>query len=264
MSEPNRIIPNGRRDRKRRPLKVSDIAQFEGSKYESRIHEEELIKANIKKRGTGKFVTYGTMARLKGMPYYIPNYMTNEGDKKSYHYGYYERGNTALSILIENGCCNIDGVVITKDLFTKYLRRIAVNDGMNPNVQFKVLPKAAKYSAIYANGYLSACDEEIRKLIAEGSTDRINAVPYDAQKYDSPQAQNAYAEGFFEHGNRELFEKLGSLTEEQLKAIGYNDYISEVDKDSLLEKIKANQAYEEGRLFALLSNPNQGASPKYR
>lgn len=91
--------------------------------------------------------------------------------------------------------------------------------------------------------------------IIEGSTDRLNAIPYDAEKYAniSAQDQGAYREGFFEHGNRELNGKLESLTEERLKAIGYNDYISGIDMKKLPEEVRNNPYYNEGYLFALIT-----------
>lgn len=98
--------------------------------------------------------------------------------------------------------------------------------------------------------------------IIEGSTDRLNAIPYDAEKYVniSSQDQEAYHEGFFEHGNRELNGKLESLTEERLKAIGYNDYISGIDMKKLPGAVRNNPYYNEGYLFALIAEEK----PKHR
>ena len=100
------------------------------------------------------------------------------------------------------------------------------------------------------------------KKIIEGSTDRLNAIPYDAEKYTKikVQDQEAYHEGFFEHGDRELNGKLESLTEERLKAIGYNDYISGVDVKKLPEAVRNNPYYNEGYLFALITEEK----PKHR
>ena len=158
MSKPNYLSSFGRR-RNGPPLTPSQALQYQRIRKEGAKREKDNAAINYKKTGTGKFIKYGTRARLKGIPFYIPTDMTDEGDKISYHHGYYERGNSTLAILIEYGCCDIDGVVITPEEFKKYLTRIAVNDGMNPDVQFKALPKVAKYSAIYAKGYLSVCDE---------------------------------------------------------------------------------------------------------
>lgn len=102
-------------------------------------------------------------------------------------------------------------------------------------------------------------EERIRRLgsnpsekIIEGSRDRINAISYNAEKYKntSVQDQNAYYYGFFEHGNRELNGKLESLSEEQLKVIGYNDFVSGVDAKKLPETVRNNPYYSEGYLLA--------------
>ena len=100
--------------------------------------------------------------------------------------------------------------------------------------------------------------------IIEGSADRLNTIPYDAEKYAniSAQDQGAYREGFFEHGNRELNGKLESLTEERLKAIGYNDYISGVDVKKLPETVRNNPYYNEGYLFASIIE--EKPKPKHR
>lgn len=104
--------------------------------------------------------------------------------------------------------------------------------------------------------------ENPSEKIMEGSDDRLKAIPYDTEKYTntSVQDQNAYKEGFFEHGNRELNGKLESLSEDQLKAIGYNDYISGIDMKKLPGAVRNNPYYNEGYLFALIAEEK----PKHR
>ena len=106
--------------------------------------------------------------------------------------------------------------------------------------------------------------ENPSKKIMEGSDDRLKAIPYDTEKYTNTrvQDQNAYKEGFFEHGNRELNGKLESLSEDQLKAIGYNDFISGVDAKKLPETIRNNSYYSEGYLLASIIE--ERPKPKHR
>lgn len=92
--------------------------------------------------------------------------------------------------------------------------------------------------------------EKTSKAIIEGSSDRMKAVMYDKDKYADTREQNAYDEGFFKHGNRELSGNINKLTDEQLKAIGYNDYLSGVDAETLPEIIKTTPAYTEGYILA--------------
>lgn len=90
----------------------------------------------------------------------------------------------------------------------------------------------------------------ISNLIIQGSSDRIQAVPYDSNKYENIQDQEAYKEGFYEHGTREILGKLEELKKEQLELIGKNDYISEVDPNTLPQDIKNNDAYVQGYIMA--------------
>ena len=70
--------------------------------------------------------------------------------------------------------------------------------------------------------------ERIGMIREKAINDRINAIPYDPDKYENEIDKNNYQEGFFAMGNRALHGRLESLSDEQLQAIGANDYISGV------------------------------------
>lgn len=96
-----------------------------------------------------------------------------------------------------------------------------------------------------------------KQVIQEGSMDRLLAVSYDPNKYQDKQMQNAYREGFFEHGTRELFGKLDILSEDELIAIGYNDYFCGIKMSELLDDIRKNDSYASGYLSAVVSDSNK-------
>lgn len=81
------------------------------SEVESRIaewdkHHAGIAQSNFAKYGTGKLAPEGTVARLSGVPY--PKLKNiSSGDIKSFYYGYYDRGNTNIRILIETGSTSI-------------------------------------------------------------------------------------------------------------------------------------------------------------
>lgn len=153
------------------------------SEVESRIaewdkHHAEIAQSNFAKYGTKKLIPKGTIARLSGVPY--PNLENlSEGDAQGFHYGYYDRGNTNIKILIETGNTdipilsdNIEKVyqeineifglsqkeIPYKDLDekTKYsetLRVIGFNDGKNPEIIFERLDEAIRNCPSYKEGY---------------------------------------------------------------------------------------------------------------
>lgn len=96
-----------------------------------------------------------------------------------------------------------------------------------------------------------------RKAILEGSTDRLLAVLYVSNKYQDKQMQGAYREGFFDHGTRELLGKLDILSEDELTAIGYNDYLCGIKMDDLAEAVRKNDFYAAGYLSAVISDSNK-------
>lgn len=96
-------------------------------------------------------------------------------------------------------------------------------------------------------------------IIKEGSTDRLSGVPYNDNKYDEVTKQNAYREGFFNHGNQEILGKLETLTEADLEDIGYNDCISGVEYQTLPNRVSLNPNYIAGYMKASLTQ-NKGKS----
>lgn len=90
--------------------------------------------------------------------------------------------------------------------------------------------------------------------IISGSRDRMLAVPYNPNIYSDIRAQNAYKDGFYRHGNNELFANIDKLSDEQLESIGYNDNLSGVDLETIPDKIKSNDAYIKGYMSAIINN----------
>lgn len=144
------------------------------SEVESRIaewdkHHAETAQSNFAKYGTGKLVPEGTVARLSGIPY--PNLERRiEADIQSFHYGYYDRGNTNIKILIETGSTNIplltDNITkvyqeISKTFdsnkeemfYEEVLRVIGFNDGKNPEIAFDSLNEVIRNCIPYREGY---------------------------------------------------------------------------------------------------------------
>lgn len=154
------------------------ISAVEGGIAESNKHAEEKAKANYEKLGTRKLITEGTVARLSGVPY--PNLKNvSRGDAQSFYYGYYDRGDANIRILIETGNTSIPILTdnITKvyqeinktfglnrkempfeelDNDTKYnetLRVIGFNDGKNKNITFDNLSEVIKNCLPYKEGF---------------------------------------------------------------------------------------------------------------
>lgn len=144
------------------------------SEVESRIaewdkHHAETAQSNFAKYGTGKLVPEGTVARLSGIPY--PNLERRiEADIQGFHYGYYDRGNTNIRILIETGSTSIplltDNITkvyqeISKTFdsnkeemfYEEVLRVIGFNDGKNPEIIFDNLNEVIRNCIPYREGY---------------------------------------------------------------------------------------------------------------
>ena len=139
---------------------------------------EKQAQENYQKYGTGKFIPEGTVARLSGIPYPNLDNMT-EGDKTSFHYGYYERGNTNLRILVETGKTEIK--TLTDNIINGYneinriyglkkeempyeelpeevklsemLRVIGFNDGKNKGINFEELNEVIRNCKSYKEGF---------------------------------------------------------------------------------------------------------------
>lgn len=154
------------------------ISEIESSKAANDKHHAETVQSNFAKYGTGKLAPAGTVARLSGTPY--PKLKdASEGDAIGFHYGYYDRGNTNIKILIETGHTSIPVLTdnITKvyqeinktfglrkkemsyeelDEETKYnetLRVIGFNDGKNPEIIFDNLNETIRNCIPYREGY---------------------------------------------------------------------------------------------------------------
>lgn len=146
-----------------------EISQIEASKVVNDKHRAETAKSNFAKYGTGKLVPEGTVARLSGIPY--PNLERRiEADIQGFHYGYYDRGNTNIKILIETGSTNIplltDNITkvyqeISKTFdsnkeemfYEEVLRVIGFNDGKNPEIIFDNLNEVIRNCIPYREGY---------------------------------------------------------------------------------------------------------------
>ncbi len=154
------------------------ISEIESSKAANDKHHAESERLKFEKYGTRRLIPAGTVARLSGTPY--PKLKdASEGDAIGFHYGYYDRGNTNIKILIETGHTSIPVLTdnITKvyqeinktfglrkkemsyeelDEETKYnetLRVIGFNDGKNPEIIFDNLNETIRNCIPYREGY---------------------------------------------------------------------------------------------------------------
>lgn len=164
-------IKNSILTRKKRSIVESGVA-------ETQKHDDEKLKQNYSKYGTRKLIPKGTIARLSGVPY--PNLENvSEGDAQGFHYGYYDRGNINIKILIETGNTdipilsdNIEKVyqeineifglsqkeIPYKDLdekikYSETLRAIGFTDGKNPEITFDNLNEVIRNCTYYKEGY---------------------------------------------------------------------------------------------------------------
>ena len=160
------------------------------SEVESRIAEWDKHHAGI---AQSNFAPEGTVARLSGVPY--PKLKNiSSGDIKSFYYGYYDRGNTNIRILIETGSTSIPLLTdnITKvyqeinktfglkrkempyeelDEETKYneiLRVIGFNDGKNSEIAFDSLNEVIRNCIPYREGYELGEDIDYQNMTSKG------------------------------------------------------------------------------------------------
>lgn len=163
--------------KKSQPTRSAISAARIGEAESERRHEERF-KEKYAKYGTGRLISEGTIARLSGVPY--PNLnKVSQGDAQSFHYGYYDRGNTNLIILIGTGSTSIPLLTdnITKVYqeinrafglnrtempyekleenvkYNEILRVIGFTDGKNPEIVFENLDEAIKNCPSYKEGY---------------------------------------------------------------------------------------------------------------
>lgn len=136
------------------PQKMSERSEQWGGIYESERNIKDRAINNYEKYGTRKFISEGTLARLNSIPFNIPENIVGEGDIISFNYGYYERGTRLIEILIREGQVKTGNVEITPENFEIELRKIAINDGMNPEMDFDSLPEIIRFNTIYAVGFV--------------------------------------------------------------------------------------------------------------
>lgn len=176
--EPNTLFRSSYNSSRRSESTRQEISNKQVESAEQEKHCIELAKSNFEKYGTGKFIPEGTAARLSGIPYPNLDNMT-EGDKISFHYGYYERGNTNLKILIETG--KTSTAILTDNIINGYneinriyglkkeempyeelpeevklseiLRVIGFNDGKNKKINFEELNEAIRNCVPYKEGF---------------------------------------------------------------------------------------------------------------
>lgn len=98
-------------------------------------------------------------------------------------------------------------------------------------------------------GRNSARISEVRNI---GIEDRLAAKAYDEHKYLDEYDQRNYHEGFFTMGNRAIHGNLEKLSDNELNAIGANDYVSGVDINSLPEAVRNNISYAQGYMMATI------------
>lgn len=99
-----------------------------------------------------------------------------------------------------------------------------------------------------------------KEFILAGANDRLSAIPYNEKRYsENIQNQNAYYEGFYERGSRMLSGNISNLTSEQLKKIGYNDYVSGIVMEALPKDVRNNEFYASGYMLAIIETemPNK-------
>ena len=118
--------------------------------------------------------------------------------------------------------------------------------------------KATEAKLIEKEKLFGRNSERIGMIREQGINDRINAIPYDSNKYENELDKNNYHEGFFVMGNRAIHGRLESLSDEQLQKIGENDYISGVDLNELPDAIKNNVSYTQGTIMASIMGEYKG------
>lgn len=176
--EPSTLFRNNYNSSRRSDSTRQEISNKQVESAEQEKHCIELAKSNFEKYGTGKFISEGTVARLSGIPYPNLDNMT-EGDKISFRYGYYERGNINLGLLIENGKTDIK--ILTDNIINGYneinriyglkkeempyeelpeeiklseiLRVIGFNDGKNKKINFEKLNEVIRNCVPYKEGF---------------------------------------------------------------------------------------------------------------
>lgn len=175
---PKTLFGNKFKSQKNTTYTRKEVSHLEASKVATDKHHAEIAKSNFAKYGTGKLTSEGTVARLSGISYPNLDNIT-DGDRQSFYYGYYDRGNTNIKILIETGSTSIP--LLTDNIMkvyqeinrifglnkkempyeelddeTKYneiLRVIGFNDGRNKEIDFEKLSEVIRNCIPYKEGF---------------------------------------------------------------------------------------------------------------
>lgn len=135
--------------------------------------------------------------------------------------------------------------------------RVEISEGVHREIDAEKRRKESEERMAEKANRMGTCKTRIATLIIKGSTDRINGVTYNPNVFEDKHDQEAYKEGFINHGNREILGKLGELTSEQLQKIGTNDYISGISPEEIPDKLKENESYALGQIMGpIYSNQN--------
>ena len=141
--------------------KRDEISDVEGSIAMSALHQEKLYKQKFEKYGysnNNKNVVQGTTARLSAFPY--PKDTSAISDVRAFHYGYYERGDRFLKILVETG--KTDAPILNENLKLIYNEINALYGIKEDEVPFDSLSDAAKVQErLRMIGYVDGLDGEI-------------------------------------------------------------------------------------------------------
>lgn len=172
--EPSTLFRNNYNSSRRSDSTRQEISNKQVESAEQEKHCIELAKSNFEKYGTGKFIPEGTVARLSGIPYPNLDNMT-EGDKISFRYGYYERGNINLGLLIENGKTDIK--ILTDNIINGYNEINRIYGLKKEEMPYEELPEEVKLSEILR--VIGFNDGKNKKINFEKLNEVIrNCVPY--------------------------------------------------------------------------------------
>lgn len=156
--------------------KRDEISDVEGSIAMSALHQEKLYKQRFEKYGYGnnnKNVVQGTTARLSAFPY--PKDTSAISDVRAFRYGYYERGNRFLKVLVETG--KTDAPVLNENLKLIYNEINALYGLKEDEMPFDSLSDTAKLQErLRMIGYVDGLDKEI-------TVDKLDEVIRNNQYY---------------------------------------------------------------------------------
>lgn len=137
---------------------------------ERKKHNDENKLKHYQNYGNGKFIAQGTIDRLLGRSYSLPEQAKSEGDRLSYHGGYYDKGTRNLLVycsglvpeyinkreLLSIAGFNPDGEITDEKIklaIDKILLEIGKTDSQNEEINYDELPKDLKNNVFYNQGY---------------------------------------------------------------------------------------------------------------